>query len=429
MSECNYQLSTAAIATGENMKNFKPAHTPQLLFPVKGDCLHIGGIPLTQLAQQIGSTPFYAYDKNQISQRVQHIRTYFPPEVLLHYSVKANPMPALLQYMQGLVDGFDIASAGELSLVLDTQMSPDQISFAGPGKTDAELEQSLTAGVIIHLESENEMIRLARIGKSLGIIPQVMVRVNPDFELKSSGMKMGGGASKFGIDSELVPKVLKQLGSLGMNLLGLHIYAGSQNLSSSSIIEAQNKTFEMAIDLAQQSTQKIQILNIGGGFGIPYFAGETPLDIKPIGENLHQWLLRINSKLPDVKVVVELGRYLVGEAGIYVSKVIDRKQSRGQTFLICDGGMNHHLAASGNLGQTIRKNYHVVVGNKFSGAPREIVTVTGPLCTPLDLIADKMEMACAKPGDLIVIFQSGAYGLSASPTGFLSHSLPKEVLV
>ena len=414
---------------GEIMNNLKPAHTPQLDFPVTDDCLFIGGIPLSQLAQQIGSTPFYAYDKNLISKRVQHIRTHFPPEVLLHYSIKANPMPALLQHLQGLVDGFDIASAGELKLVLDTPVKHDQISFAGPGKTDTELEQALTAGVIIHLESENEMFRLARIGDSLGITPQVMVRVNPDFELKSSGMKMGGGASQFGIDSELVPNVLKQIGSLGMNFLGLHIYAGSQNLSSLAIIDAQNKTFEMAINLAQESPQKVQILNIGGGFGIPYFAGESPLDIKPIGENLHQWLPRLSSKLPDIKVIVELGRYLVGEAGIYVSKVIDRKKSRGKTFIICDGGMNHHLAASGNLGQTIRKNYPVVVGNKISGVQREIVTVTGPLCTPLDLIADKVDLACSQPGDLIVIFQSGAYGLSASPTGFLSHALPREVLI
>lgn len=412
-----------------NMRNSKPVHTPKLQFQVADNCLCIGGIPVTKLAQQVGSTPFYAYDKNLISQRVQHIRANFPTSILLHYSVKANPMPALLQHMQGLVDGFDIASGGELKLVLDTTMRPEQISFAGPGKTDSELEKSLTAGVIIHLESENEVLRVARIGEALGITPQVMVRVNPDFELKSSGMKMGGGASQFGIDAELVPSVLKQINSLGVKFLGLHIYAGSQNLSPLAIIETHNKTFEMAISLAQESPQKIQILNIGGGFGIPYFAGETPLDIKPIGENLHQWLPRLNSKLPDVKVVVELGRYLVGEAGIYVSKIIDRKQSRGQTFVICDGGMNHHLAASGNLGQTIRKNYHVVVGNKFSGTQREIVTVTGPLCTPLDLIADKMEMACSEPGDLIVIFQSGAYGLSASPAGFLSHALPKEVLL
>lgn len=411
------------------MSNLKPTHTPQMLFPVIEGCLHIGGMSLVQLAQRMGSSPFYAYDKNLITQRVQHIRTHFPRDVLLHYSVKANPMPALLQHMQGQVDGFDIASGGELTRVLDTLMKPEQVSFAGPGKTDSELAQSLTAGVIIHLESENEMSRVARIADSLGITPQVMVRVNPDFELKSSGMKMGGGASQFGIDSELVPKVLKQIGSLGMNFLGFHIYAGSQNLSSSAIIEAQNKTFEMAINLAEAAPQKIRILNIGGGFGIPYFVGESPLDIKPIGENLHQWLPRISSSLPEIKVVVELGRYLVGEAGIYVSKVIDRKESRGQTFIICDGGMNHHLAASGNLGQIIRKNYHVVVGNKMAGKHKEYVSVTGPLCTPLDLIADKMELVPAEPGDLIVIFQSGAYGLTASPTAFLSHPLPREVLV
>lgn len=411
------------------MNNTKPVHAPQQLFPVIDDCLQIGGISLTRLAQRVGKSPFYAYDRNLITKRVQHLRSSLPREISLHYSVKANPMPALLQHMANLVDGFDVASSGELKLVLDTLMKPDQISFAGPGKTDADLAQSIAAGVIINLESENELERAARIGETLGITPQIVVRVNPDFELKSSGMKMGGGSKQFGIDAEQVPPLLKRIGLLGLDFHGFHIYSGSQNLNPAAIIEAQASTLELAIRLAEHAPQAVRLLNIGGGFGIPYFPGEAPLDLLPIAENLDDWLPRIKTRLPEVKVVLELGRYLVGEAGIYVCRVIDRKVSRGQVFLICDGGMNHNLAASGNLGQVIRKNYPVAIGNKMRGEERETVSIVGPLCTPLDLIAEKMEMARADVGDLIVIFQSGAYGLTASPTAFLSHPIPNEVLV
>ena len=173
----------------------------------------------------------------------------------------------------------------------------------------------------------------------------------------------------------------------------------------------------------------MRLLNVGGGFGIPYFPGDTPLDLAPIAANLARWLTTVQDRLPEAGVILELGRYLVGEAGIYVAEVVDRKVSRGHTFLITDGGLHHHLAASGNFGQVVRKNYPVVVGNRVVGAEREIVTVVGPLCTPLDILADRMELAKAEIGDLIVVFQSGAYGLTASPTAFLGHPACVEVLV
>lgn len=411
------------------MNNAKPVHAPQLMFPVIDDCLHIGGMSLTRLAQRVGKTPFYAYDRSLITQRVQHLRASLPGKIRLHYSVKANPMPALLQHMASLVDGFDVASGGELQQVLDTTIQPEHISYAGPGKTDADLAQSIAAGVIIHLESENEIESVARIGEMLGIRPRVAVRVNPDFELKSSGMKMGGGASKFGIDAEHVPGLLKRIAKLGLDFYGFHIYCGSQNLNSAAIVEAQSSTFKLALQLSEHAPQAVRMLNIGGGFGIPYFPGEAPLDLRPIGESLEHGLQRIRAELPQAQVIIESGRYLVGEAGIYVSRVLDRKVSRGEIFLVCDGGMHHHLAATGNLGQVIRKNYPLAIGNKMSGSERETVSIAGPLCTPLDLLADKMEMARAEPGDLIVVFQSGAYGLTASPTAFLSHPVPMEALV
>jgi len=407
----------------------RPQHAPLSQFPVQDDCLQVGGMPLTRLAARIGSTPFYAYDRSKLSERVALLRRHLPPEVHLHYAMKANPMPAVVQHLAGLVDGFDVASGGELRVALDTPMAPHLISFAGPGKSDADLSCAIAAGVVLNLESEGEMERAAVIGRQLALVPKVAVRVNPDFELKSSGMKMGGGPKQFGVDAERVPEMLARIGALGLDFHGFHIYSGSQNLKAESIQEAHEKTFALALRLAAHAPAPVRLLNIGGGFGIPYFPGEGRLDLEAVGANLKRLLPDVLDQLPGVQVVIELGRYLVAEAGVYVARVIERKISRGHVYLVTDGGLHHHLAASGNFGQVIRKNYPAVVGNKVAGGERETVSVVGPLCTPLDLLADQMEMARAEPGDLVVIFQSGAYGLSASPTAFLSHPGAREALV
>jgi diaminopimelate decarboxylase len=411
------------------MANRTIAHAPLTHFPVVDDCLQIGGLPLTELARRVGRTPFYAYDRGLISHRVELLRRHLPAGVHLHYAIKANPMPEVVRLFASLVDGLDVASGGELGVALASGMRPDAISFAGPGKTEDELAQAISARIVINLESEREMERVAALGSERNERPRVAVRVNPDFELKSSGMKMGGGPKQFGVDAERVPAMLMRLGQLGLDFQGFHIFSGSQNLRADAITEAQEKTIELALKLAEHAPAPVRLLNIGGGFGIPYFPGERPLDIAAVGANLTRLLGGMKERLPQARLVIELGRYLVGEAGIYVCRVIDRKISRGHVFLITDGGLHQHLAASGNFGQVIRKNYPVVVGNRVVGDKREVVSVVGPLCTPLDLLADKMEMAKAEVGDLIVICQSGAYGLTASPTAFLSHPAPVEVLV
>jgi diaminopimelate decarboxylase len=407
----------------------RPVHAPTDQFPVIDDCLVVGGMSLPELARRVGRTPFYAYDRGLISERVELLRTHLPRQVHIHYAMKANPMPEVVAHLAGLVDGLDVASAGELRIALEAGARPDTISFAGPGKADAELEAALAAGIVVNLESEGEMERLAAIASRRGARARVNVRVNPDFELKSSGMKMGGGPKPFGVDAERVPAMLRRIGELALDFQGFHIFSGAQNLRADAIAEAQRKSVELALRLAEHAPGPVRILNIGGGFGIPYFPGDQRLDLSLLGRNLAGILDGLESRLPQAQVVLELGRYLVGEAGIYVCRVIDRKISRGHCFLVTDGGLHHHLAASGNFGQVVRKNYPVAVGNRVRGAEREAVSVVGPLCTPLDLLADNMEMAKAGPGDLIVVFQSGAYGLSASPTAFLGHPPPAEILV
>ncbi len=404
-------------------------HTALTQFTVNDNCMIVGGIPLTRLAQRVGKTPFYAYDRQKITERIQLLRKSLPDEIHLHYAMKANPMPAVVQHLAGLVDGIDVASVGEMHVALDTTMPAERISFAGPGKTENELSCAIAANIVLNMESEREMLLIAKLGKRLGIRPNVAIRVNPDFELKSSGMKMSGGPKQFGVDAELASAMQTQIGQLGLNFVGYHIFSGSQNLKAEAIKETHEKTLQLSLKLAENAPAPVRLLNIGGGFGIPYFPGEEPLDIQSIGKHLHNLLPAVRKQLPEAQIVIELGRYMVAEAGIYVCRIIERKQSRGRIFLVTDGGLHHHLAATGNFGQVIRKNYPVLIGNKVQDTQKEIVTVVGPLCTPLDLLADQMEMAHATENDFVVILQSGAYGLTASPTAFLGHPAPLEVMV
>lgn len=405
-----------------------PTHAPMTAFACANGELIVGGVPLTQLAERVGSTPFYAYDRALLRARAQALRSAFPRQVKLHYAMKANPMPAVVALMATLVEGIDVASAGELKVALDAGADAREVSFAGPGKREAELRQALAARVLVNVESAREVRLLAALSQQLGLRARVAVRVNPDFELKGSGMKMGGGPKQFGVDVEDVPALLAEIDAAGLGFEGFHLFAGSQNLKAESICEAQQKSYALALRLAEHARAPVKFLNLGGGFGIPYFPGERPLELAPIAANLHELAARAERELPDASLVIELGRYLVGEAGLYVTRVVDRKVSRGQVFLVTDGGLNHHLSASGNFGQVIRKNYPVAIGNRI-GTPTEVASVVGPLCTPLDLLADRMELPVAEVGDLVVVYQSGAYGASASPQAFLGHPACVEVLV
>jgi diaminopimelate decarboxylase len=386
-------------------------------------------VALTRLAQRVGGTPFFAYDRQAVTDRVTDLRAALPDRVSVSYAVKANPMPALVQHLAGIVDGFDVASASEMRTALDTPMAPDRVGFAGPGKTTSELSQAVASGVTIEMESEGEMRRVADVGAELSIRPRVAVRINPDFPVKGSAMRMGGGSAQFGVDAERVPAMLGELATLDLEFVGFHIFSGSQNLDAEVLATTQEQTIELATALAADAPGPVRKLNIGGGFGIPYFPNDRPLDLGSVGSRLGVLLdERLDDSFADSQIIVELGRYIVGEAGVYVSRIIDRKESRGRDYLITDGGLHHQLAASGNFGQVIRRNFPVAIGNRMEGEP-ESVSVVGCLCTPLDLLADEVELPRAEVGDLVVVFQSGAYGATASPTAFLSHPPPIEVLI
>jgi diaminopimelate decarboxylase len=404
-------------------------HEAHRWFEVHDDVLYVGGRSIVEIAAATDGRPFYVYDRSVMSEKVRELRRTLPGEIHLHYALKANPMPAVAQHMRGLVDGFDVASIAEMEVALAAGVPADHISFAGPGKSEDELRRAAAAGITINIESQREVDFLSALPTARTRPPRIAVRVNPDFELKTSGMKMGGGPKQFGVDAELVPAMLRSLAERPLEVRGFHIFSGSQNLRPEAIVEAQRKSLALAIELAHSAPAPVRTLNLGGGFGIPYFPGERSLELAPIADNLRELVPQARLHLPHAELILELGRYLVGESGVYCCQVLDRKISRGHVYLVTNGGLHHHLAASGNFGQVLRKNYPVVVANRVRGATREIASVVGPLCTPLDLLADRMELARAEPGDWIAVLQSGAYGFSASPLGFLSHPAPAQMVV
>jgi diaminopimelate decarboxylase len=390
--------------------------------------LLIGGRRAETLADEAGATPLFVYDAGMIADRIARFRRAFP-EIGLHYAVKANAYAPLLRWVSSRVDGLDVASAGEMALALDTGMAATAISFAGPGKRDQELAEAIAAGVTINLESAGEAERALAIAQGQGRRPRLAVRVNPDFEIRGSGMRMGGGAKPFGVDAEQVPALVRRLIEGGADWRGFHIFAGSQALNAEALIEAQQSTLALAARLAEQAGESPPLVNLGGGFGIPYFAGERPVDVEAIGLALTASLGRQPAILRQTAFAIELGRWLVGEAGVYLTRIVDRKTSHGKTFLVTDGGMHHQLAASGNFGQVVRRNYPVAIATRFGEPSEEEVSIVGCLCTPLDRLADDVMLPRAEPGDLVGVFLAGAYGLSASPQAFLGHPAARETLV
>jgi len=391
--------------------------------------LAIDGQKMSELVAQAGGTPLFVYSSALLKARVAQLREAMPERLAIHYAVKANPFAPLLAEMTGLVDGFDIASGGELAMVQAAGIPESRVSFAGPGKRDDELEAAIAAGVTLNCESENEAHRAISIGQTLGKIPRMAVRVNPDFELRGSGMKMGGGAKPFGLDAQRVPSLVRLIIASGADWQGFHIFAGSQALDAASIIETQGNVLDLAARLAGEVGESLPKLNMGGGFGIPYFNGDQSLDIAAIGSALRERFKNLPHKLEKTHFCIELGRYLVGEAGVYLTRIIDRKISHERVFLITDGGLHHQLAASGNFGTVVRRNYPLAIASRFGAAEEEEASVVGCLCTPLDRLADNALLPRADAGDLVAVFCAGAYGASASPATFLGQGPAREILV
>lgn len=390
--------------------------------------LMIGGRSADDWIDKAGDTPLFVYDLAIVRDRIARFRAAFSG-VSLHYAVKANPHPALVAAIAPLVDGIDVASAGEAQLALDAGMDARRISFAGPGKRDRELAMAIETGITLNLESEGEAERALAIGRGIGRTPRLALRINPDFELKGSGMKMGGGAKPFGVDADRAAPLIRRIVEGGAEYRGLHIFAGSQALDAEALVDAQRSALALAARVSEEAGVAPPHVNLGGGFGIPHFANDAPLDERRVGEALAIALADRAPILADAEFTIELGRWLVGEAGVYLTRIVDRKTSHGETFLVVDGGLHHQLAASGNFGTVVRRNYPISLTKYSDSATVEDVTVVGCLCTPIDRLGDHVGLPEAKVGDVVALFLAGAYGASASPQGFLGHPAPREITI
>ena len=391
--------------------------------------LLIGGYSADELVAEAGGTPLFVYDNNIVGAQVARFKGAMTDGIGLHYSVTANPYKPLLEFLGRYVDGFRVVSLGELRRLQEAQLAGIPMNFAGPGKLDVELEEAVRAGATISVESEGEAVRAIRAAERVGIQPRISVRVTPPFTIETGQVTLGSRASPFGIDADRVPSVVQGLMEAGVDWRGLHMFAGSQCLDAEGLSEVHRVTVGHAGEIAEAIGAPIPELNLGSGFDVACRPGDEPLDIDRVAQALNHTLCNSPALLATTRFTIELGRWLVGEAGVYLTRVVDRTESCGQTFLTTDGGGHHLIGATGSLGERGINNFPIAVANRFGAPPEEDVTVTGCLCTPFDVLGDDVALPRAEEGDLIAVFCAGAYGLSASPQAWESRPLARELLV
>jgi diaminopimelate decarboxylase len=383
-------------------------------------------------------TPFYLYDLDQAIAHLELLRADFPPNLHVMYCAKANASPAVLRAFADKTPFLDISSAGELSIALAHGYLPENISFAGPGKTERELERAVRAGVgTISVESAAELSRLCSVCRTHDQRAAITVRINPEHVAKGFGMSMAGRPSQFGVPREDASDVLKAaLAAPEIELRGIHVFAGTQCLDENALIANIEQTLAIAHELCEQHQLAPQTINLGGGLGVAYFEGQRALDTARVSKRIAQSVRNFCAANPSygpTRFVLELGRFLMAEFGVYVCRVVEVKQTRGKRFAILDGGMHHCFAATGNFGQLIKKNYPVFNLSAPSAASAEHALerfeLVGPLCTPLDSMARNLALPRAEPGDLIGFASCGAYSFSASPLMFLAHDTPPELAI
>jgi diaminopimelate decarboxylase len=391
--------------------------------------LMIGGASVEELVEEAGGTPLFVYDNNIVGSQIARFKAAMPDGLALYYSVTANPYEPLLNFIGRYVDGFRVVSRGELERLKRAELAGIPTTFAGPGKRDDELEAGIAAGSTISIESEGEARRAILAGERLGIRPRIAVRVNPPFTFDKGRFTPGARPSPFGIDAERAPAVVQGLLEAGVDWRGLHIFTAVQCLASDALIDSHRAIVACAGQIADALALPLPELNLGGGFDVPCFAGEEPIDIYRMAEALHDTFCNAPELLATTRLSLELGRWLVAESGVYLSRVLDRTTSCGETFLTTDGGGHHLLRATGCLLQRGGDNYPIAVANRFASPADEQVTVTGCLATPHDIFGDEVMLPHAEPGDLIAIFTAGAYGLTASPQAWESRPAAREILV
>ena len=402
---------------------------PQYFSADESGQLLIGGFAAEDLVAEAGGTPLFVYDNNIVGGQIARFQAAMASGVALNYAVTANPYEPLLEFIGRYVDGFRVVSGGELQRLVQAKLAGIPIHLAGPAKTDPELETAIRLGATISVESEGEAARAIAAGERLGIKPALAVRVNPPFSIDKGRLTMGAQPSPFGVDTDRVPALVAGILEADADWRGLHIFAAAQSLDADELIRMHDAIVGTAGDIAAETGLPLPELNLGSGFDVPRLPGQEPLDVDRIASELSRTLCNAPEHLATTRFSIELGRWLVADSGVYLTRVIDRCESHGRTFLNTDGGGHHLIGATGNLGERHRGNYPIAVANRFGIEPEEEVTVTGCLCTPFDVLGEDVALPRAEPGDLIAIFSTGAYGLTASPQAWESRPLAREVLV
>ncbi len=380
---------------------------------------------LNDIAEEF-NTPLYVYDTQKILSQYELLKNSLPEEFGIFYSMKANPLLGICQLFEKMGSGIEAASSGELHTALAAGFPPERIVFTSPGKTVDELEYAIESGICsINIECLDEARIINDIAMKKSRKVDISIRINPDFDVSGSGIKMSGVPTQFGIDQILLDDAFDQLNSFSnVTVIGLHIYTGTQVLHAHNILLSMEQIIKLALELSEKYHFELKFLDLGGGFGIPYFKDEIYLDMDILSSGFAGMWDKYKGRLAKTKVFVESGRFLVAEAGTYLIKVLYKKACKGKKYVVCDGGSNQH-ASSAFLGRHIRNNFPMHVLNKTGN--EEDINVVGPLCTPTDIIGQNVKLPEMVPGDIVAIEKSGAYGITQSPGLFLSHPLPAEV--
>ena len=394
-----------------------------------GNDLYIGNIAVTQLVEKYGE-PLYAYDLEVIQKQYERLRAALPDQIEVFYSMKANPNVSIVAFLQNLCQGAEVSSLRELYVAREAKFSPDRILFVGPSKSEEEITEAIRQELFcLVVESSQELLLADKIAKVEGKVVNVAVRINPAFDAAGSKLKMGGSARQFGIDEEGIEPVLRLATELhNVRLVGIHVYLGTRILNQEVAWKNTKYVLDLGKRLKQETGVPLKVIDFGGGLGVPYFTGETDLDLEEFGRSFREYFSDYYDPSEQMRFVLEAGRFLVAESGVYVTRARYAKESRGQQFVLVSGGMNHHQATT-SIGTLVKNHFPMEVLNKMNWPKDRQVQVCGPLCTPSDVLGKSVFMPEVEPGDLIGLLKSGAYGLTASPVNFLSHAHPAEVMV
>lgn len=379
------------------------------------------------LAGQYG-TPLYVYQGENIESRYRLLRSCLPEPFEVFYSVKCNPLLGVCQIFRELGSGIEVASLGELYMARQAGFKPADIIFTSPGKSAEELEAAIGCGIYsINVESVEEARLINEIARGRDALVRISVRIHPNFNFSGAGMKMTGVPTQFGIDQSEISEALDAIQALPyVSLIGIHVFTGTQMLDANLIVRHFAEVLKLAVELSETHDFPLQFLDLGGGFGVPYFHGEQDLDTDKLRLGLAELWEQYGEKLGGARIGVESGRFLLAEAGVFLAQVSYVKTCKGAKYVVCNGGSNQH-ASSAFLGRYVRNNFPMHLYGKEEEQTEE-VNVVGSLCTPTDVIGQKVQLSKAEPGDLLVVEKSGAYGLTHSPVLFLSHPLPAEIL-